>query len=84
METVQLSNCVISLRFVPDFLTYHLSGNVKAGSEVELATALLEEVFEALAEQIHHHYMVCLAIVRLLVTNKVKEGHVSLASQLVN
>eukprot|EP00354_Favella_ehrenbergii_P009733 CAMPEP_0170457668 /NCGR_PEP_ID=MMETSP0123-20130129/4882_1 /TAXON_ID=182087 /ORGANISM="Favella ehrenbergii, Strain Fehren 1" /LENGTH=131 /DNA_ID=CAMNT_0010721535 /DNA_START=1570 /DNA_END=1965 /DNA_ORIENTATION=- len=62
----------------------HLSGDVEAGLEVKLAAALLEEIFETLAEQVHDHDMVGLAVVGLLISNEVEEGHVCLATQLVN
>ena len=52
--------------------------------EVELASALLEEVFETLAEQVHDHHVVHLSVVGLLVTDKVQEGHKSLTSHLVD
>ena len=60
--------------------TYHLDGDVEHGLEVELASALLEEVFETLAEQIHDHHVVHLAVLGLLVADEVQEGHERLAS----
>lgn len=65
-------------------LTYHLAGNVADGLQVELAATLLEEVFEGLAEQVHNHDVEHLAVVGLLVTDKVQEGHVSFAAHFVN
>jgi len=52
--------------------------------KVELATTLLEEVFQTLAQQVHHHDVIHLAILRLLVTDEMEEGDKGLASKLVN
>ena len=52
--------------------------------EVELATTLLEEVFQTLTQQVHHHDVIHLAILRLLVTDEMEEGDKGLASKLVN
>ena len=52
--------------------------------QVELATTLLEEVFQTLAQQVHYHDVIHLAILCLLVADEVKEGDKSLASKLVN
>lgn len=57
---------------------------MKAGFEVELATALREEVLETFAEQVHHHDVISLAVFSLLVTNEVKEWDMGLASKLVD
>jgi len=57
-----------------------LSGDVEAGLKIELATALREQILETLAEQVHHHHVVGLAVFSLLVTDKVEEGDVRLAS----
>jgi hypothetical protein len=65
-------------------VTYHLNGDVKDGLEVELATALLEEVFETLAEKVHHHHVVHLAVLRLLVAHEVQEWHEGFASEFVD
>ena len=65
-------------------LTYHLDSNVKASLEVELSAALLEEVFKTLSEQVHDHDVVHLAILSLLIADKVQEWDKGLSSQLVN
>ena len=52
--------------------------------QVELATALLEEVLETLAEQVHDHDVEHLTVVRLFVSHEVQEGYEGLAAQLVN
>ena len=57
---------------------------MEAGLHVELATTLLEKIFETLSEQIHHHHVVHLAVLSLLVTHKVQEGHEGLSTELVN
>ena len=58
--------------------------DVEHGLQVKLASALLEQVFEGLAQQIHDHHMVHLAVVGLLVTDEVEEGHKGLTSHLVD
>ena len=62
----------------------HLHGDVQDGFEVELATALLEEIFEGLTEQVHNHDVVHLAVLGLLVTNEVQIWNRRLAAQLVD
>ena len=52
--------------------------------EVKLASALLEEIFETLAEEVHHHHVIHLAVLSLLIADEVKEGDESLATQLVD
>ena len=52
--------------------------------EVELATTLLEEVFQTLTQQVHHHDVIHLSVLRLLVTDEMEEGDEGLASQLVD
>ena len=62
----------------------HLDGDVEAGLEVEFSSALLEVVFETLAEEVHDHDVVHLAILGLLVADEVEIGNRRLASQLVD
>ena len=57
---------------------------MKDGFEVELPSALLEEVFKTLTEKVHDHHVIHLAIFSLLITNKVELRHVCLCSKLVN
>ena len=64
--------------------TYHLSGDVQHSFEVELATALLKQVFKTFPKQVHHHDVIHFPIFCLLVSDEVKEGHEGLASQLVD
>ena len=52
--------------------------------EVEFASALLEEILETLAKEVHHHHVIHLAILSLLIADEVKEGDEGLATQLVN
>ena len=52
--------------------------------EVELAPTLLEEVLETLAQKVHHHDVIHLAVLCLLVADEVQEGHKGLATELVN
>ena len=42
--------------------------------EVKLASALLKEILKTLAEEVHHHHVIHLAILSLLIADKVKEG----------
>ena len=56
-------------------IPYHLYGDAQYGLEVELASALLEEVLEGLAQQVHHHHMIRLVILRLLISHEVKVWH---------
>ena len=65
-------------------MTYHLHGDVEHSLEVELSAALLEEVFKTLSKQVHDHDVVHLAVLSLLVSHEMQEGHEGLASQLVN
>jgi hypothetical protein len=48
----------------------HLNGNVQDSIEVELSSAFLEQVFEGLAEHVHDHDVVHLAILSFLITNE--------------
>lgn len=52
--------------------------------QIEFAAALLKQVFQRLAEQVHDHYVKHLAVVSFLIAHKVQEGHKSLASHLVD
>lgn len=54
------------------------------GLQVKLASALLEEVFERLAEQVHNHDVIHFTVVGLLIADEVEEGHEGLSSHLVN
>ena len=42
--------------------------------EVKLASALLKEILKTLAEEVHHHHVIHLAILSLLIADKVKKG----------
>ena len=54
------------------------------GLEVELTATLLEEILKTLAQEVHHHDVIHLAIVSLLITDEVQEGDKGLATELVN
>jgi len=62
----------------------HLVRNVQHSFQVEFAPALLEQVFQRLAQQIHHHHVVHLTVVGFLVADEVQEGHEGLATHLVD
>ena len=64
--------------------TYHLNRDVQARFQVELATTLREEVFQTLAQQVHDHHVVCLAVVGALISHEVQERHEGLAAELVD
>ena len=57
---------------------------MKDSFQVKLSSALLEEVFETLTEEVHDHDVVHLTILSLLVANKVELRYVCLCSKLVN
>jgi len=59
---------------------YHLSRNVQNCFEIKLAPALLKEVFQTLAEHVHDHDVVHLAVLCLFVTHEMEVGNCSLAS----
>ena len=61
-------------------LTYHLHGDVESRLEVELPSALLEEIFETLAKKVHDHHVVHLSIFSLLVANEMELRHVGFGS----
>jgi hypothetical protein len=52
--------------------------------QVKFAMALLEQVLKTFAEQVHNHDVEHAAVIKLFVTNKVKERNESLSSHLVN
>lgn len=52
-----------------------MNGDAENSLEVKLAAALLEEVLEGLAEQVHDHNMVGLVILCLLIADEVQIGH---------
>jgi hypothetical protein len=52
-----------------------LNSNAENSLEIELAAALLEEVFETLSQKIHDHHVIGLVIFGLLISNEVKIGH---------
>lgn len=60
----------------------HLDSNVADSADTELAATLfLKEVFEGLAEHVHHHHVEDFAVIPLLVGHIVQKGQVSLAPQ---
>ena len=48
--------------------------------KVEFAATLLEEIFQTLAQQVHHHDVIHLSVLRLLVADEMEEGDKGLAS----
>ena len=62
----------------------HLSGDVKHRFEVELPSALLEQVLEGLSEHVHHHYVIHLAILSFLITYEMEIGYSGFTSQFVD
>ena len=62
----------------------HLDGDVEASLEVKFPSALLEVVFETLAEEVHDHDVIHLTILRLLVADEMQIRNRRLASQLMN
>jgi hypothetical protein len=84
-EVVRFDITVDNALFMDNFDPLdHLNGDMQDSLEVEFATALLEQVFERLSEQVHHHNMVHLAIFSLLVTDKMEVWHSGLSPQLVD
>jgi len=61
-----------------------LGGDVEDGLQIEFAAALLEEIFEGLAQQVHDHNVEHFAVVGFFVADKVQEGHEGLAAHLVD
>lgn len=62
----------------------HLNRDVADCFEVKFAAALLEEVLERLAQQVHNHDVVHFAVVGFFIANEVEEGHEGFAAQFVN
>lgn len=58
----------------------HLSGDVKHRFEVELPSALLEQVLEGLSEHVHHHNVVHLTILGFLISHEMEIWDRSLTS----
>lgn len=58
----------------------HLHSDMKYSTQVELSSALLEQVFQTLTELVHDHNVIHLAVFGLLITHKVQVGYKSLSS----
>jgi hypothetical protein len=56
---------------------YHLNAYQEDGLKVKLAFAGLEQIFEARAEHVHHHYVIVLLFVLGVRANIVESGHAS-------
>jgi hypothetical protein len=56
-------------------MSYHLNGNLQNSFKVKLAPTLLEQIFQTLPQQVHHHHVVTLAIFSLLIANEVQVRH---------
>jgi len=54
-----------------------LNSDAKDGLEVELAAALLEEIFKRFAKKIHNHHVIGLVVLSLLITNEMQVGNTS-------
>ena len=79
-EVVRLDVTMDDALFVNDLDSLdHLHGDVQDCLEVELSSALLEQVFERLSEQVHNHNVVHLAVFGLLVTHEVQVRNRGLA-----
>ena len=62
----------------------HLDGNVENSLEVKLMMAFLEKVLQGLAELIHNHNMVHLAVFSFLISNEMKIRYCGLSSKFVD
>ena len=62
----------------------HLSGDMENCLEIELSSALLEQVLKRLSEHVHHHYVIHLAILSFLISYKMKIGYSGFTSQFVD
>lgn len=56
-------------------MAYHLNSDAENSLEVELAAALLEEIFEGLSKKVHNHHVIGLIVLGLFVSNEVQVGH---------
>ena len=56
---------------------YHLNADQEDSLEVKLAFAGLEQIFEARAEHVHHHYVIVLLFVLGVRANIVESGDAS-------
>ena len=63
--------------------TYHLKRNVADCFQIELASALLEKIFETLSEKIHNHHVVLFTFVCFFVSYVVEAGHASFTSEFM-
>ena len=62
----------------------HLNCNLQYCFQVKLPPALLEQIFQTLSQQVHHHYVVSFAILSLLVPHEVKVGYARLPPQFMD
>jgi hypothetical protein len=63
---------------------YHLHRNVQHRLQIELSSALLEQIFQTLAEHVHHHHVVHFAILGLLVAYEMQIRDSSFSSELMD
>ena len=54
---------------------YHLNSDAEDSLEVELATALLEEIFKGLAEEVHDHDVIGLIVFGLFIAHEMEIGN---------
>ena len=62
----------------------HLSGDMENCLEIELSSALLEQVLKRLSEHVHHHYVIHLAILSFLITYEMEIWYSGFTSQFVD
>lgn len=62
----------------------HLDGNVKNSLEIELVMTFLEKVLQRLAQLIHDHNVIHLAIFSLLISDEMKIWYCGLSSKFVD
>ena len=62
----------------------HLDGDVEASLEVKFSSALLEVVFETLAEEVHDHDVIHFSILCLFISDEVQIWYGSFPSQFMN
>jgi hypothetical protein len=63
---------------------YHLDSNEKDCLEIELASAFLEEVFQALAKEVHDHNVEHFVLILLFISNEVKVWHACFRTLITN
>jgi len=62
----------------------HLYSDVEHSAHIELSPTLLEEILQALTQQVHHHHVEDGAISALLIAYIMQCRHVGFTPELVN